>query len=120
MTFTKLPAAGCIACLALLAACEHPGAPAPRLAPSPAANAAAAAEAVDAPAAGVQGAAAALANRVDGWNLPRAVDAAPGATRGDGAALAASSSPENLAAARAALDAFLQASAAPAPKAPPE
>ncbi|HEX6036450.1 hypothetical protein [Longimicrobium sp.] len=116
MTSTKIPAAACIACFALLAACEHPGASAPRLAPSPSAQANAAAAALSAPAADVRRAGAVLAENVDGWTRPQAAPARVDGSRTDAAALAA---PADLAAARAGLNGYLGGGTARAGQAPP-
>jgi hypothetical protein len=109
--------AGGIACFAL-AACEHqPGAAAPRLAPSPAAQASAAASALPVPADDAQRAAAVLGEHVEGWT----VRTRPGArTRTDAASFAGVIDPNDLAAATAALNQALHGATAPAPKDPPE
>jgi hypothetical protein len=114
-------AAGCTACLALFAACEHhPGAAAPGVTPSPAAHTAAAATAVLAPARDIQRASAQLAGAVTGWNQPKAAVPTREPQRTDAATLAAASSAKDLAAATAALNAALQGANAPARQSPPE
>lgn len=115
-------AAGCTACLALIAACErHPGAAAPHVAPSPAAHTAAAAATVHAPAGDVQRASARLAGAVAGWEQPQATATRPAKPqRTDAVTLAATSSPGDLAAAAAALNAAVQGANAPARQSPPE
>ncbi|MFL5385831.1 MAG: hypothetical protein ACJ8GN_25225 [Longimicrobiaceae bacterium] len=99
----------------LLAACEHPNAPALALAPSPAAHATAAAAAVGAPATDAQRAASALGAVVAGWNQPQALGGVPERAQArpvvDAAAVAVKVTPENLPAVARALDQVLRARA---------
>jgi len=96
----------------LLAACEHPNAPALALAPSPAAHATAAAAALGAPATDVQRASSALGARVAGWNQPQAFGGTPERAQThpvvDAAAIAVKVTPENLPAVARALDQVLR------------